>query len=148
MLKIPYANDVGSIMYCMVCRKPDLAYSVSVVSRFMANPSYEHYNALKWDLRYLKGSVSKGLLFKENSGADSLEGYVDSDFAGNLDTRKSLSSYVFTLFSTAISWKAKLQSMVTLSTIEAEYISVIKVFKEAIWLHGIDQCRFFFVYSR
>lgn len=69
----------------------------------MANLGYEHWNALKWVLRYLDGSVSMGLLLKENGGADSLVGYVDFDFAGNLDIRKSLSGYVFTLFGTTIS---------------------------------------------
>lgn len=137
MLKIPYANSTGSIMYCMVCSRPDLAHSISVVDRFMTNPGCEHWNALKRVLSYLKGSVSRGLLFKGNGGADSLVGYVDSDFAWNLDTRKSFSGYVFTLFGTTISWKANLQSVVALSITAAEYISVTEGINEAIWLRGI-----------
>lgn len=66
-----------------------------------------------------------------------VEGFVDSDYAGNLDTRKSLTGFVFTFFGTSISWKTILQSVVALSTTEAEYIAVTEAIKEALWLKGI-----------
>jgi hypothetical protein len=68
---------------------------------------------------------------------DALEGYVDADYAGNVDTRKSLSGFVFTLYGTAISWKANQQSVVALSTTQAEYIALVEGVKEAIWLKGM-----------
>ncbi|XP_075515307.1 secreted RxLR effector protein 161-like [Primulina tabacum] len=139
MMHIPYANRVGSIMYGMVCSRPDLAHSISQISRFMADPGENHWEALKWTLRYLKGTSKLGLMFqgqKENS-SQPLEGYVDSDFAGNLDTRKFITRYIFTLYGTTISWKASLQSVVALSTTEAEFIAVTEVVKEAIWLKGL-----------
>ena len=123
MEKVPYASAVGSLMYSMVCTRPDLAYSVSMVSRYMANPGKEHWSALKWILRYVKGSITKGLVFDglkdECRDSQVLKGYVDADYAGCLDTRKSLSGYVFVLFGIAISWKACLQKVVALSTTEA-----------------------------
>lgn len=116
----------------------DLAYAVSVVSRFMANPGPCHWEALKWTLRYLRGAQDVGLMFKRQEDiTHSLVGYVDADIAGNLDTRKSLSGYVFTLFGTAVSWKANLQSVVALSTTEAEFIAVTEAIKEATWMRGI-----------
>lgn len=97
MTKIRYANVVGSIMYCMVCSRPDLAYAISMFSRFMANPGLDHWTVLKWVLRYLKGTTDRGLLYE--SGIDKeLVRYVDSNFTGSLDTRKSLSGYVFILY--------------------------------------------------
>ena len=74
-------------------------------------------------------------------GADESEsvatGYVDSDYAGSLDTRKSQTGYVFTVFGSAISWKANLQAVVALSTTEAEFMAVTEAVKEALWLKGV-----------
>ncbi|CAJ2640159.1 unnamed protein product [Trifolium pratense] len=138
MESTPYASGVGSIMYGMVCSRPDLSYAISVVSRFMANPGQVHWQALKWVLRYLNGSLKGGLKYtRTDPGRDALEGYVDADYAGNIDTRKSLSGFVFTLFGTAVTWKANQQSVVALSTTQAEYIALVEGVKEAIWLKGM-----------
>ncbi|WJX16947.1 hypothetical protein P8452_06919 [Trifolium repens] len=138
MESTPYASGVGSIMYGMVCSIPDLSYAISVVSRFVANPGQVHWQALKWVLRYLNGSLKDGLKYKKiDPGKDALEGYVDADYAGNVDTRKSLSGFVFTLFGTAVTWKANQQSVVALSTTQAEYIALVEGVKEAIWLKGM-----------
>lgn len=93
------------------------------------------------DLRYIRGSVNKGLVFDGYKRAldteDMLMGFVNSDYAGCLDTRKSLTGYVFTAFGTAINWKASLQKVVALSTIEAEYMALTEATKEALWLLGL-----------
>ncbi|KAL5538278.1 hypothetical protein UlMin_045948 [Ulmus minor] len=135
---IPYASAVGSIMHTMVCTRPDLAYSASLVSRFMSNPGRGHWKAVKWILRYVKGTSDVGLLYKrcEGSGAK-LMGYVDADYAGDLDKRRSLTGYFFTLFGCTVSWKAQLQPVVALSTTEAEYIAATEGVKEAMWLKGL-----------
>ena len=119
MNQTPYASGVGSIMYGMVCSRPDLAHVVSMISRFMEDPGSAHWEALKWTLRYLNGSLQAGLRYKKIAHKEAIIGYVDADFVGNVDTRKSLTGYVFTLYGTAISWKASQQSVVSLSTIEA-----------------------------
>lgn len=72
MSKVPYANAIGFVMYLMICTKPDLAYSVSILSRFMSNPREEHWNALKWLLRYLKGTSNLGSMFKSNKNGVTL----------------------------------------------------------------------------
>lgn len=138
MSSVPYASGVGSIMYAMVCSRPDLAYAVSVISRFMSNPGKIHWEALKWILRYLKGASNFGLMFERQDDINQpVIGYVDSDYAGNVDTRKSLTGFLFTLYGTAISWKSSLLSVVALSTTEAEYIALTEAIKEAMWLKGI-----------
>ncbi|XP_062103670.1 secreted RxLR effector protein 161-like [Humulus lupulus] len=118
MAGVPYAYAVGSLMYAMVCTQPDIAYSVSMVSRFMSNPEKSHWQALKGILRYIKGSLGKGLVI---GGADGkhdklvvIEGFVDYDFVGCLDTRKSLTAYVFTAVETAIAGKLVYKSQVAM----------------------------------
>ncbi|KAH9752684.1 hypothetical protein KPL71_014795 [Citrus sinensis] len=138
MLKTPYANSVGCLMYAMVLTRPDLSYAVSLVSRFMSNPGKEHWRAVKWILRYLKGITRYGLLYGgERANYNLVEGSVDSDYAGDLDNRRSLTGFLFTLNNCTISWKASLQSVVALSTTEAEYTAAVEAFKEAIWLRGM-----------
>jgi hypothetical protein len=121
MLRIPYSNVVGNFMYVMICTRPDLAHAISVVSIFMHNPDKEHWNAVKWILCYLKGTSDFGLLLDKNSVKKIgvmgfVEGFVDSDFAGDLDKRRSISGYVFSLYGSAVSWRASLQFVTALST--------------------------------
>ncbi|XP_042016116.1 secreted RxLR effector protein 161-like [Salvia splendens] len=139
MDKIPYASIIGSIMYTMVCTRPDLSHAISMVSRFMADPSIEHWQALKWILRYLRRTTEYGILFKrkQSEGRDQLIGFSDSDYAVSYGTRKSQSGYMFTLNGAAVSWKSCLQSVVTLSTTKAEYIALAEAVKESFWLKGI-----------
>nr|KYP72062.1 Retrovirus-related Pol polyprotein from transposon TNT 1-94 [Cajanus cajan] len=125
MESVPYDSGVGSVMYDMVCCRLDLAYEINLVSKFIANLGQLHWNALKWLFRYLNGILGCSLRFERNHiEGDAMIGYVDIDFAGCLDTRKSLTSYVFTMFGTTVTWKANLKSMVSLSTTEAEYIAL------------------------
>jgi hypothetical protein len=135
MSRVPYSSAVGSLMYAMVCSRPDLAHALSVVSRFMANPGKEHWKAVQWIFRYLRGTSHACLQFGKSR--DGIIGYVDSDFAGDLDKRRSLTGYVFTIGGCAVSWKTTLQSTVALSTTEAEYMAVAEACKEATWLRGL-----------
>lgn len=138
MSTVPYVNMVGSIMYTMVCTRLDIAHAMSVISRYMENPGKHHWNALKWILRYLKGTTGIGIVFKRSDDLkkDALVGYVDSDYATNVDNRRSQSGYIFNLYGTAVSWKSSLQSVVPLSTTEGEYmeIAITEAVKEGIWL--------------
>ena len=123
MEMIPYSNIVGSLMYTMVCTRPDMAQAMSVVSRYMSNPGRSHWQAVKWLMRYTKGSQGVGIMYGGvcEEASDPLVGFCDSDYAANLDNRKSQSEYILTLFGSAISWKSSMQSVVALSTTEAEY---------------------------
>jgi len=132
MCKVPYASAIGSLMYAMVCTRPDIAHAVGVVSRYMNNLGKEHWMAVKWILRYLKGTTNQALCF---GGSNiSLPGYVDADMAGDRDNRRSTTRYVFTVGGTTVSWVSKIQSVVALSTTKAEYVSTTEASKEMIWL--------------
>ena len=105
--KVPYASTIGSLMYTMVCTRPDIAHAVGVVSRFMSRPGKQHWEVVKWILRYLKGSSDTCFCF---TGASlKLQGYVDVDFVGDINSRKSSTGFVFTLGGTTISWVSNLQ---------------------------------------
>ncbi|CAM8972742.1 unnamed protein product [Rhodiola kirilowii] len=135
MQKTPYASAIGSLMYAMVCTRPDIAHAVGVVSRFMGNPKKKHWEAVKRILRYLKGTTEHALCFEGKKVE--LAGYVDADLASSdIDKRRSTTGYVFTLGGTAISWASKLQKIVALSTAEAEYVAVTEASKEMVWLQN------------
>ncbi|KAJ4717014.1 Retrovirus-related Pol polyprotein from transposon TNT 1-94 [Melia azedarach] len=136
MSRVPYASAVGSLMYAIVCSRPDLAQSVSVVSRFMGEPGKEHWQAVKRIFRYLKGTFDVGLIYRGDTQC-LVTGFSDSDYAGDVDSRRSMTGYVFTLGSSVVSWKATLQPTVTLSTTEAEYMALTEAAKEEIWLKGL-----------
>ncbi|GJY62667.1 retrovirus-related pol polyprotein from transposon TNT 1-94 [Tanacetum coccineum] len=92
MDRVPYASAVGSLMYAMVCTRPDLAHAVGVVSRFLSNPGKKHWEAVKWIFRYLRGTSKLGITF--GNGKPMLVGFTDSDMAGNKDNMKSTSGYL------------------------------------------------------
>ncbi|KAM6585079.1 hypothetical protein CsatB_012081 [Cannabis sativa] len=137
MSEVPYSSAVGSVMYLMVSTRPDLAYAISVLSKYMANPGKQHWEAMKWLLRYLLGSTEVGLNYKRRDNNRMITGYSDADYAGDRDSRKSTSAYFFTLWGNCISWKVQLQPVVALSTTESEYVAVTEAIKEAIWLKGL-----------
>jgi len=136
-----YQSLVGGIMYLMLGTRPDLAYSISVLSKNTAKPQQHHLGMAKRVLRYLKQTQKQSLTFshsKTPKAHDSpITGFTDSDWAGDTTDRHSTSGYIFLDGQTAISWKAKKQSLIALSTTEAEYIGASEASKEAIWLHRI-----------
>jgi ATP-binding cassette subfamily B (MDR/TAP) protein 1 len=132
MQNVPYASAVRSLMYAMVCTWPDIAQAVSIVRRFMSNPRRTHWEAMKWILRYLRGSTNMKLCFggsKAKLIADS-----DSDLAGDIDGKNSTSGYLVTHSGGAVAWQSRLQKCVALNTTEAKFIAVTKASKELLWL--------------
>ena len=127
-----YSLAVRSLMYAMVCTQPDIAHAVGVVSRFMVNPGKDHWEAVKWVFRYLRGSSKLFLTFGDFKPV--LEGYVDANWAGDLNGRKSTSRYLFTFAGRAVSWQSRLQKYVALSTTKTEYIAANEVGKKMLWL--------------
>ena len=140
MTHVPYASAVGSLMYAMVCTRPDIAQAVGVLSRFMSNPGKEHWSAVKRVLRYLRGTSDLSLCYGGMATGDELDviGFVDADWGGDLDSRRSTSGYVFSLFGAAVCWMSKRQSTVALSSTEAEYMALTHAGKEAMWLRRLS----------
>ncbi|GJV88835.1 gag-pol polyprotein [Tanacetum coccineum] len=115
-----------------MCATPDIAYVVGVVSRYMVEPGRGRWEAVKRILRYIKGTSDVALCFGDSDLI--VTGYVDSDYAGDLDGSKSTTGYVFTLSGGTVSWVSKLQSVMAMSTTEAEYVAAAQASKEAVWL--------------
>nr|GEV43839.1 retrovirus-related Pol polyprotein from transposon TNT 1-94 [Tanacetum cinerariifolium] len=132
MFRALYAFVVGSVMFAMICTRPKIAHAVGVVSRYMAEPGRQHWKAVKRILRYIKGTSDVALCFGDSDLI--VKRYVDSDYAGDLDESKSTTGYVFTLFGRTVSWVLKLQSIMSMSTIEAEYVAAAQASKEAVRL--------------
>ena len=132
MRRVPYASAVGSLMYAMLCTRPDICYAVGIVSRYQSNPGLDHWIAVKHILKYLRRTRNYMLVY---SGGDlNPIGYTDSDFQSDRDSRKSTSGSVFTLGGGAIVWRSIKQSSIADSTMEAEYIAACEAAKEAVWL--------------
>ena len=104
MRHVPYASAVGSLMYAMLCTRPDICYAVGVVSRFQSNPGPDHWIAVKHILKYLRRTRDYMLVY---SGDDlKILGYTNLDFQGDRDSKKSTSGSVFTLGGGAVVWKS------------------------------------------
>ena len=132
MKNVPYASVVGSLMYAMLCTRPDICYAVGLVSRYQSNPGEAHWKAVKRILRYLKGTMDYSLCYQ---GKDLLlRGYTNADWAGDVDERKSTSGFIFLLGNSAISWSSKKQTCVALSTMESEFIAFSSTVQEGVWL--------------
>ena len=106
-----YKSLIGSLRY-LTHTRPDLLYSIGILSRYMEKPSQEHLNAVKRVIRYVKGTTDYGLLYKKGESNFELIGYSDSDFAGDVGDRKSTSGHIFFLGEMAISWSSKNKAFV------------------------------------
>ncbi|WVZ49529.1 hypothetical protein U9M48_000877 [Paspalum notatum var. saurae] len=132
-----YRSMIGSLRY-LVNSRPDLAYSVGIVSRYMENPKSRHWAAVKQLLRYVAGTINYGCRFKRQSAAECrLVGFSDSDHAGDVNDRKSTGGYVFFFGTSLISWASQKQRVVALSSCEAEYIASATAACQAIWLSRV-----------
>lgn len=129
-----YRQVVGALQYITISR-PDLTYAMNQVCQYMHQPTTAHWNAVKRILRFLKGSVNHGLLYKP--GSTHIHAYCDADYAGNPDDRHSTGGYVIYLGSNPISWSAKKQRTVSRSSTEAEYRQLAYTAAELSWLRSL-----------
>jgi hypothetical protein len=101
MSRVPYASVFGSLMYEMVCTRLDIAHVVGVLSRYMSKSEKEHWTTLKRVFRYLRGTASYVLCYQGRPRLDrvlEIHCFVDADWVGDMDHRRSTSGYVFNLF--------------------------------------------------
>lgn len=132
----PYRESVGSILYLASKTRPDLTYAVGYASRHLDKPSKQDVANVKRILRYVNATKNLGISYKINSSKDEEEliGYTDSDYAGDIETRKSTSGFVIMYCGGPISWSSKKQSITALSSTEAEYIAAAECCKEILHL--------------
>ncbi|CAM8915543.1 unnamed protein product [Rhodiola kirilowii] len=130
-----FKSIVASLRY-LTSTRPDIVYGVGLISRFMEKPQQSHLLAAKRILRYISGTSDYGIMYSHTEEF-CLTGYTDSDWAGDVETRKSTSGYAFYLGDGVVSWSSKKQQVVALSTAEAEYIAVTTAACQAVWLRRI-----------
>ncbi|THG95562.1 hypothetical protein EW145_g7936 [Phellinidium pouzarii] len=138
MKTVPYRQLVGALMYLAVATRPDISYAVGVLARFSSNPGPGHWKAAKHLCRYLQGTKDMKLTYAPDPHAPELfTTFSDADHGGDEDNRRSTSGMVVKMGTGAISWASRLQTIVTLSTTEAEYISAVQSGQEIIWLRNL-----------
>lgn len=136
--KVPFQEAVGSLLHLTQGTRPDIAFAVNDVSRFIANHSNEHWQAVKRIFRYLKGTIDAKLVFHLNGNVN-MHAFTDADWASEIDKRRSCSGYVVKMSNAAVSWNSKRQPIVALSSTEAEYIALSSAVREVIWIRQLAQ---------
>ena len=132
-----YQAMVGALMWLAICTRPDMSYAVGQLSRYASNPDKPHFDAVTQCLRYLRSTVDYRLTYVGKGRMEDvppLIGFSDADWAGELDTRRSTTGYLFQLSGGAVSWQSKRQRTTAQSTVEAEYMAAVAATKESIWL--------------
>jgi len=125
-------------MYLAVATRPDISYAVGVLARFSKNPGLQHWKAVKHLFRYLKGTMDLKLTYAPDPDSDELfTTYSDADHGGNPDNGRSTGGYVVKMGTGAVSWSSRLQSIVALSTTEAEYVASTSAGQEILWFRNL-----------
>ena len=136
--KKEYQAITGSLMFAMTTCRPDIAHAVNMLARKMSEPRACDMEAARRVLRYLNGTQRLGLLFRFESGKEaSLCAFADADWANDKIERRSTTGYVVLLNGTPVSWCSGLQSVVALSTCEAEYVALSECCRELAYLRGV-----------
>ena len=130
-----YCQLVGKLIF-LTNTRPDLAFSVGLVSRYMTAPQQAHLDAIHHMLRYVKKTSSYGLFYARHITTP-ITGYTDADWAACGETRRSTGGYCFTLAGAAITWQSKRQPTVAKSSTESEYVSLSIGASEAAWLRRL-----------
>ena len=137
---IPLAAVVGSLNHIAQSTRPDIAFAVGAIARHAAHPNRSHWNAAMHLVRYLLSTKDTGLTYVRAPSPTvlfSAEGFCDSDYAGDVESRRSTTGYIFTAVGGAISWSSRIQPTVATSTMEAEYMSAASAAKEALWIRKL-----------
>lgn len=135
LLKWRYGSVIGTLLYAALSTRPDISHVVSFLCRFVSCPLPKHWEAAMYVLRYLKGTAHLGLVYRQ--GNPKLIVSTDSNWGGDVDDQKSQTGVVSKMNGCAVSWKSQKQSVVSLSSAEAEYMAAGEGAKEALWLRQL-----------
>lgn len=130
--RAPYREAIRSLMYLFIVTRPDITFAVNRASCYMEKPSKLYWNAVKSIFKYLKETINHGLRFVASQDQH-LRVYSDSDYASELETRRSTTGYLVK-WGNNISWNSQRQRTVALSTTDAEYMAACQTVKEIVWL--------------
>jgi hypothetical protein len=134
MKTYPYRELIGKLLYLAVATRPDIAYVVGVLCRFVENPGLAHWYAAKRVLRYLKGTTHMKLIYSRRTTPDLFTTYSDADLSGNPDNSRSTGGFAICVGGGATQWGSRLQPHVSLSSTESEYTTASKVGCEIMWM--------------
>ena len=133
-----YRAIIGGLSYLATCTRPDISFTVSALARYLHDPSYYHLSHAKRVLRYVAGTKRYGLFFPARPMTSlSLDASVDSDWGADVETRRSTTGFVVTVNGAPVYWRSKRQTIVALSSGEAEYISLSSCARETSWLRKL-----------
>ena len=132
-----YQQAIGCLTYMLTATRLDISAAVGVLSQYMSRLSKDHWIGVKHVLRYLKGTLMYGVKYSAHEAEPELFGYSDTDWAGDIDIRRSTSGYVFQIGSSMVSWSSKKQATVAKSSNEAEYVALSSATQEAVWLRSL-----------
>jgi hypothetical protein len=141
--KTTYREMIGSLMYLAVMTRPDISFAVSTLSQYLDTPRTTHLNAVRRIFRYLSGTKRLKLIL--GGKVSNVVGFSDADWASHMH-RHSISGFAFFVGQGAVSWSAKKQPIITLSSTESEYVALTHSSKEIIWLHKLLK-ELSFIYS-
>jgi hypothetical protein len=133
---IEYRRIIGCLRY-LIHTRPDIAFSVGVVSRYMEKPTTMHMLAVKKIIRYLRGSIDLGLVYTLGEEKEEIVGYSDSDNGADLEGRRSTAGMAFYLNESLITSCSQKQKTVALSSCEAEFMAATAAAQQALWLRNL-----------
>ena len=132
-----YRTSIGELLYLAVCSRPDISFAVAALARHVHSPTTRHLNLLKRVMRYLSGTRNFGIRYNRSRNHRGLEAFADADWAGCRSSRQSTTGFVITYNGAPISWKSIKQTVVALSSAEAEYIAMSSCAKEMTWIRRL-----------
>jgi hypothetical protein len=137
MTGVPYRKEIGSLLFLAVRTRPDIAVSVSTLSKHVQCHRTCHWEGIKRVLCYLKGTMSNGLTYTGEDPSPVLTSYCDPDWATDSEARRSLSGVVCFLGKNLVSWSSRKQSTPSVSSCEAEYVSMFEAGRDAVWIRSL-----------
>ncbi|XP_060963457.1 secreted RxLR effector protein 161-like [Cannabis sativa] len=137
-LEVPYLSAIRALMYLANCTRPAITFSINLLARFSSAPTYRHWKGIKHKLRYLQGTIDKGLLYSNNYGSQ-LIGYADVGYLSNPHIARSQTGYLFNCGDTVISWRSTKQTLVATSLNHAEILIIHEASRECVWLRSMAQ---------
>ena len=140
MRSVHYGAAIGSLQYLSCTTRPDIAYSVGQLASFSTTPGIAHWTAVKHLFRYIKGTMDYGITYSpDTSTSQPFLTFSDANHGGCKDSGRSTGAYIVKIGTGAVSWSSKRQSIVALSTTEAEYMAACEAGKEIIWMRQLLQ---------
>ena len=129
---------IGGLSYLATCTRPDLTFTVSALARYLHDPSYYHLCHAKRVMRYVAGTKNYGIFYPARPLTSlTMDASVDSDWGADVETRRSVTGFVVTINGSPIYWRSKRQTIVSLSSGEAEYMALSSCAREVTWLRKL-----------